>query len=300
MGNNKVLCLYSSKVKVVAVLATLVSIVFISCANSQHLRVASYNIRYNMPSQAKEDSIKGIGWPQRHPVVTAIIKFHDFDIVGTQECLNYQINDMQISLPGYAYVGVGRDDGNRAGEYNAIFYKKDRFKVLKQGTFWLSETPEKPSMGWNATCCHRICTWVLFEDVLSTKQFYVFNTHFDYQKTLVRNESSNLILKKIEQITEQVPVILVGDFNGDRDSEWYKKIADSSRLKDAYQQAKFRYANNGSFNGFGTKNNSSRVIDHIFLTRQFQTHKWAILTDTYYGRYPSDHFPVMVEVSILD
>ena len=260
----------------------------------QEITVATYNMRYNIPEQFKKDSIKGIDWPQRFPVMTAMIQFHDFDIFGTQECLYYQLQDVQKLLPQYTYQGVGRDDGKQGGEHNAIFYKVDRFKLLKTGNFWLSETPDHPSMGWNATCCYRMCTWVYLEDLFSGRKLYVFNTHFDYQKNFVRNESSKLILKKIKEIAGRNTVILMGDLNGDRNSEWYKRIANFETLRDTYNYVEIPYQVNGSFNGFGSRNNSDRVIDHVFVSAHLTPLKWGILTDTYYGKYPSDHFPIMV------
>jgi endonuclease/exonuclease/phosphatase family metal-dependent hydrolase len=185
------------------------------------------------------------------------------------------------------------NDGKLAGEFSEIFYKKDKFQMLAHGDFWLSETPEKPGLGWDATCCNRICSWVYLQDKKSKKKFYVFNTHYDYQKNLARNESSKLILKKIKSIAGSQPVIFMGDMNGGNESSWYKEVANSGILKDTYKEAKNPYAVNGSFNAFGHAVKSDEIIDHIFITKQFTVEKWGILTDTYHGKYPSDHFPVL-------
>jgi endonuclease/exonuclease/phosphatase family metal-dependent hydrolase len=201
-------------------------------------------------------------------------------------------------LPEYDFYGIGRDDGKDAGEHSEIFYKNDKFKMLAHGDFWLSETPDKPGLGWDATCCNRICSWVLLQDKKSKKKFYVFNTHYDYQKDLARNESSKLMLRKIQQIAGSNPVIFMGDLNGGNDSEWYKTITNSGFLKDTYVQVKNPYANNGSFNAFGKAVNSNEIIDHIFISNQFSVEKWGILTDTYHGKYPSDHFPVLVVLKL--
>ena len=240
-----------------------------------------------------EDSAHGNGWKQRFPVISALIQFHDFDIFGTQECLYHQILDISKELPGYDYYGIGRDDGKHAGEHSEIFFKKDKFQMLAHGDFWLSQTPDKPSLGWDATCCNRICSWVYLQDKKSKKKFYVFNTHYDYQKDLARNESSKLILKEIKRIAGGQPVIFMGDLNGGNESGWYKTVANSGLLRDTYREAKDPYANNGSFNAFGKAVNSNEIIDHIFVTKQFTVGKWGILTDTYHGKYPSDHFPVL-------
>ncbi len=263
--------------------------------NAQTINVATYNMRNDNNS---EDSTHGNGWKQRYPVIAALIQFHDFDIFGTQECLYHQIQDISNKLPGYDYYGIGRDDGKHAGEHSEIFFKKDKFQLLAHGDFWLSQTPDKPSLGWDATCCNRICSWVLLQDKKSKKKFYVFNTHYDYQKDLARNESSKLILKEIKTIAGTQPVIFMGDMNGGNESEWYKTIANSGILKDTYKEAKNPYTINGSFNGFGSTVKSDEIIDHIFVTKQFTVQKWGILTDTYHGKYPSDHFPVFAVLKL--
>ena len=186
----------------------------------------------------------------------------------------------------------------QAGEFSEIFFKKDKFQMMAHGDFWLSETPDKPGLGWDATCCNRICSWVLLKDKKSGKKFYVFNTHYDYQKDLARNESSKLILKKIKEIAGTQPTIFMGDMNGGNESSWYKSVANSGFLKDTYKEAKNPYAVNGSFNAFGHAVKSDEIIDHIFITKQFNLEKWGILTDTYHGKYPSDHFPVMAQLKM--
>lgn len=265
----------------------------LNASKAQTLNVATYNMRNDNNS---EDSMNGNGWKQRYPVITDLIRFYDFDIFGTQEFLYHQVQDISKQLPEYDYYGIGRDDGKHAGEHSEIFYKKDKFKLLAHGDFWLSQTPDKPSLGWDATCCNRICSWVYLQDKKSGKKFYVFNTHYDYQKDLARNESSKLILKEIKRIAGAQPVIFMGDLNGGNETEWYKVVANSGILKDTYKEAEHPYAISGSFNGFGSNVESDEIIDHIFISKQFTVLKWGILTDTYHGKYPSDHFPVMAEL----
>ena len=267
-----------------------------SFSDAQHLTVATYNLRYSIEKNYLNDSVLGVDWKRRGPVVAALVRFHEFGVFGTQEGLLHQLEDLSAWLPNYQYVGVGRDDGKKEGEHTAIFYKTAKFKVLDHGDFWLSETPEKPSMGWDGTCCHRMCTWVHIENLDSGEKFYFFNTHFDHQAVVARKESSKLILQKIEKIAGDNPVIFMGDLNGDHDSEWYKSLADSEILSDTYYQVEEPYANNGSFNGFGKRTSSKSIIDHIFTSKHFETTKWGILTDTYHGKFPSDHFPVMVKL----
>lgn len=258
---------------------------------AQKITVGTFNIRYDNPRDS------GNLWKERAPVVANLIRFHGFDVLGIQEGLINQLEDISTALPEYARYGKGRDDGREAGEHSAIFYKKERFKLLKNGDFWLSETPEQPGKGWDVTCCNRICSWVYLEDKTTQKRFYTFNVHYDHQGLLARRESSILMLKKIRAIAGDNPVLLTGDFNGNRESEWYQRLANSHILTDVYTKVKFPYANNSSANGFRTPRGNA-VIDHIFMTQHFAAGRWGILTDTYFGKFPSDHFPVLAEVML--
>lgn len=258
---------------------------------AQSFTVGSFNIRYDNKSDT------GNLWVNRAPVVASLIRFHGFDVLGIQEGLKNQIEDISNALPEYARYGKGRDDGKDAGEHSAIYYRKDKFKLIKSGDFWLSETPDKPGKGWDATCCNRICSWVYLQDIASKKSFYTFNVHFDHQGVIARRESGKLMLARIKAIAGAEPVLLTGDLNGARDSEWYLAIANSGVMKDVYAEVKFPYENNSSMNGFRTPRGTA-VIDHIFMSKHFLAQKWGILTDTYFGKYPSDHFPVLTVVSL--
>jgi endonuclease/exonuclease/phosphatase family metal-dependent hydrolase len=275
------------KVLLVIVLAT-----FLQFAHAQALKIATYNIRYDN----KGDS--GNLWVNRAPIVAALIEFHDFDVFGTQEALKNQLDDISNALPQYTRYGLGRDDGKEKGEHSAIYFKKDMFNLLKKGDFWLSQTPDKPSLGWDATCCNRICSWVYLEHKKSKKKFYFFNAHFDHQGVQARKESSPLILKKIKEIAGAQPVIFTGDLNGSHTSEWYLSLANSGLIRDSYKDVKKPYVNNASFNAFGRARGRYDIIDHIFITKHFTASKWGILTDTYHGKFPSDHFPVVAEMVI--
>lgn len=260
-------------------------------ADAQTYRVASFNIRFDNPRDS------GNLWVSRAPVVSNLIRYHDFDIFGVQEALKPQLNDISAALPQYAIYGKGRDDGKDAGEHSSIYYKKDMFRLLKSGDFWLSATPDVPGKGWDATCCNRICSWVYLEDVKSRKKFYVFNVHFDHQGVVARKESGKLIVQKIKEIAGSAPVLLTGDFNGNRESEWYKTLANSGIIRDTYKDVKYPYENNSSTNGFRTPRGMG-VIDHIFISKHFSASRWGILTDTYFGKFPSDHFPVAATVTL--
>jgi endonuclease/exonuclease/phosphatase family metal-dependent hydrolase len=229
--------------------------------------------------------------------VANLIRYHDFDVFGVQEALKNQLNDISAALPEYAIYGKGRDDGKEGGEHSSIYYKKDMFRLLKSGDFWLSATPDIPGKGWDATCCNRICSWVYLENIKSKKKFYMFNVHFDHQGVVARKESGKLMVQKIKEIAGTAPVLLTGDLNGTRESEWYKTLASSGIVKDTYADVKYPYENNSSSNGFRVPRGMG-VIDHIFMSKQFSASKWGILTDTYFGKYPSDHFPVAATVTL--
>jgi endonuclease/exonuclease/phosphatase family metal-dependent hydrolase len=260
--------------------------------NAQTYTVATYNIRY------QNDDDTGNLWKDRAPIVSELIRFHDFDIFGTQEGFDSQLQDIATALPQYNRSGIGRDDGKKAGEHSAIFYKTSKFKLLNHGDFWLSETPEKPSLGWDAKCCNRICSWVYLQDKKTGKKFYYFNAHFDHEGAKARIESSKLVLQKIRSIAGTAPVIFTGDLNGDQKSTPYLELANSGLLSDTYKMVEHPYLNNGSFNSFKGTNGRMGVIDHIFVTSAFKASKWGVLTDTYHSKFPSDHFPVMAVVTI--
>ena len=254
--------------------------------------MATYNIR----QATEKDSLNA--WRYRKATVANLIRFHDFDIFGTQEGFYYQLNELKDGLPQFEYTGKGRDDGANGGEFSAIFYKKDRFSLLKGGTFWLTENgSDTPVKGWDAAL-PRICTWGLFKDKLSGFSFYFFNTHFDHKGIQARRESSKLILSKIKQIAGKSPVVLAGDFNVDQNDGSYALINESPEMEDAYSLAEIKLANNGTFNGFNIQTKSDSRIDHIFLSKGFKVNKYGILTDSYQGRLPSDHYPVLIEVDV--
>ena len=259
--------------------------------SAQQYKIATFNIRYDNRNDT------GNLWVDRKPYVSGLVKFHDFDIVGMQEVLKNQLDDLSGLLADYDKVGVGRDDGKDKGEHEPVFYKKSRFVQLQHGDFWLSETPEKPGPGWDARL-NRICTWVQLQDRQSKKRFYVFNVHFDHQGIQARKESSKLMLTRIKSIAGNNPAILLGDFNGDHQSEWYQTLARSVVIRDALKDVKEPYFNNGSFNSFGKSLAHHSVIDHIFISKTFTALKWGVLTDSYQGKYPSDHFPVMAEIRL--
>ncbi len=259
-------------------------------SNSDIIRVASYNLRMDTP----RDSLNA--WPHRKENVKALIQYHDFDIVGTQEGFIHQVKGL-LEMPGYAYFGAGRDDGEQAGEHSAIVYKKDRFQVVDSGNFWLRETPETPGLGWDATCCNRICSWVKFNDRHTGKDFFVFNVHFDHQGVVARQESGKLMVAKIAEIAKDSPVICTGDFNSTPDTEQIKGMA--VVVNDAYTVSQMPpYGPVGTSNGFRFTAPLKNRIDYVFVSKHFEVQKYAVLTDAKDQRYPSDHLPVVATVRL--
>jgi endonuclease/exonuclease/phosphatase family metal-dependent hydrolase len=252
--------------------------------------VATYNLRLNIP----EDGANA--WPQRKEAVKALVRYHEWDLFGTQEGLADQIDDL-AAMEGFAYVGVGRDDGKRAGEHAAIFYQKARFKVERQGDFWLSETPDKPSKGWDARCCNRLATWAKMRDRNSGQVFFVFSVHFDHEGTVARRESAHLMLRKMRELAGNYPLICLGDFNATPESEpiaiMSAGLIDSSRVSESPP-----YGPVGTFNDFKLDAELKNRIDYIFINSRVKILKYGVLTDSAGARFPSDHLPVAARVAL--
>lgn len=278
------------------------------------LNVGSFNLRYDNEGD-KDDS-----WVHRKDMAVSLVHFHDFDVFGIQEGLIHQVKEL-VKDDTYTYVGVGRDDGKEAGEHAAVLFKKDRFKLLDSGNYWLSETQDKPSFGWDAQC-RRVCSWAKLKDKVSGKEFYFFSVHFDHIGKVARHESALIMLANIKKIAGDSPAICVGDFNVDQHNESYLLLDNSGIMRDSYQIADFRYVPNGTFNAFHADRKTDSRIDHLFLTKEFDVKKYGVLTDTYrseakdakneqnanfpkevsmqkhVARVPSDHFPVMIVVEV--
>jgi len=260
-------------------------------AQEQNLVIATFNIRYDNPKDAPNT------WENRKVAISQLIRFHSFDIFGIQEGLHHQVKDLEGLLPNFAFVGTGRDDGKEKGEYSAIFYQKEKYKVEESATFWLAPETDHPNKGWDAAL-PRICTWAKIVEIETGRNFYVFNTHFDHRGVEARNQSAALILDKIKTINSQnLPVFLTGDFNVDQTTEAYRLLKNAPGMKDTFEAADFVYANNGSTNGFDLTKSHDRIIDHIFVSESLKVKKYGLLTDTYHNRFPSDHFPVMAVVT---
>jgi len=260
-------------------------------AMTQNIKVMSYNLRLETTSDGDNQ------WNNRKAWLAQQVLFYEPDFMGVQEALPQQVQYLDSTFANYSYVGVGRDDGKNQGEYSAIFYNDKKYKVVQQSTFWLSQTPDKVSRGWDAGH-NRVCTYGLFEDKATKQRLLVFNTHFDHIGDVARVESAKLILAKIKELNKQnLPFVLTGDFNLEDDSESIKFIA--LQLKDSKAIAKQVFGPEGTFNNFEFNKPVTKRIDYIFTANKAITVvKYAVLSDSKNCRYPSDHLPVYVEISV--
>lgn len=289
----------------------------LSAQTTHSIKVSSFNVRNDNAGDANA----GDGWTNRCPIIANMILFHDLDIVGTQECKNNQITDLDKALPNYSYIGRGRGTNPTDDEYSAIYYNTDKFSLINNGNFWLSPRPNVPSKGWDAAL-NRICSWGQFEVKSTGFRFFAFNLHMDHIGVKARKKSSELVVKKIKEIAGEAPVFLMGDFNVDQHSEGYQIITSSGVLSDSYLAAPIRYDANGTFNGFSITNTTNQRIDHVFITNHFTPLRYGVLTDIYWTnkdgapqhpgafppeasvvegtpRLPSDHYPVVVELEFI-
>jgi endonuclease/exonuclease/phosphatase family metal-dependent hydrolase len=254
---------------------------------------ATWNLRLDLASDGPN------AWPQRREMAKALILYHEFDLLGTQEGLINQVRDLE-ALPGFARVGVGRDDGQEAGEHAAIFYRQARFALLDHGDFWLSPTPDVPSLGWDARCCKRLATWARLRDVANNQVFYVYSVHFDHEGEVARRESAKLMLQKMAQIADRLgpaPIVCLGDFNSTPDTPQIRTMAGT--LRDARAiSATPPYGPEGTFNGFKLDAPMAERIDYVFVSPGVRVLKYGVLSDSLHRRYPSDHHPVVVRLLI--
>jgi endonuclease/exonuclease/phosphatase family metal-dependent hydrolase len=262
------------------------------------VRIMSFNIRYDTPADGPN------AWPHRKDIAAGTIAFHRPAIAGLQEVLVSQLRDLEALLPEYAWVGVGRDDGREAGEFNPVFYLKSRFRRLESSTFWLSETPECPGVkGWDAACA-RIVTWVRLRDLWTGRVLVAFNTHFDHVGETSRRESAKLVLAAVERIAAGAPVILTGDLNCTREDPAYRTLVAPGPegppllcdVRDIAERPP--YGPPASFNGFRAELAEGRPIDHIFVRPGTAVLVAAILPAAMAGRFVSDHNPVVADVRL--
>jgi len=261
--------------------------------------VMTFNVRFDNP----DDGINA--WPERRLLVKELLKRHQPDLIGLQEGLKHQITEIEQDLSGYAWTGVGRDDGQESGEYAAVFYRADRFEVIETNNFWLSETPEKPgSMGWDAACV-RVVTWVKLHDNQANRTLFLFNTHFDHFGEEARQNSVSLLKKMISDITRNDAVIVTGDFNLTPDSDLYSRLTDAGQsggliLRDTRSQTISEPVGpSWTFHGFGMTADRPR-LDYIFINNKFTVNRHITIDSEFKDPYPSDHLPVMTLLSWAD
>lgn len=261
---------------------------FIS-AFSQEIKVMSYNIRLDVKSDGEN------WWENRKERVSDLMNYYEADFIGSQEVQYHQLQFLLKELKGYEHIGVGRDDGKTDGEFSCIFFQKDNYKVLQQGTFWLSPTPDSVSFGWGAAC-RRVCTYGLFQSKITKKKLWVFNTHLDHISEQARQESVKLIAEKVKSISKSntIPVIIMGDFNSkinEVPAQWMSAQFDNARTACTTKP----YGDIDTWNAFQFDKKPEGCIDYIFKSKDTRliVKKFATITDSYHKKYPSDHFPIL-------
>ncbi len=266
----------------------LVLLLFIgsSIVYGQEIKVMTYNIKYDNVN----DTVNN--WNDRKEKLVELIKHYGPSFIGMQEALHRQVTYIDSSLTDFSYIGVGRDDGKQKGEYSEIHYDSTQYKVLENNTFWLSDTPDKPSVGWDAAL-ERICTYGLFENLESGEKLWVFNTHFDHKGETARKNSAELIVKKIKEINmDNLPVVLTGDFNLTPDEKAIHLIKNYMQDGKEIVSTPF-YGTSGTFNGFEPDRILDHRIDYIFV-KNLKVENYTHIDDRMENlKYISDHFPVL-------
>lgn len=274
-------------------LSLVFSLAWMPLKAQEELRVMSFNIRLDHDGDGQHN------WLFRKEAAAELLSLENVDIVGTQEVLKNQLNDLLAGASAFASVGVGRFDGDTVGEYSAILYRKARFEVLHSGNFWLSETPEVAgSKGWDAAC-ERIVTWAVMKDLVTSKSFVFLNTHFDHVGRLARKNSAVMLVEKGKEIAGDLPVILTGDFNGTRSSDPIQVILKSNWLRDSRQLTTKKSGPEWSFHDFGRMAIAERpLIDFVFVTDDLQVNTYKNIFKEIGDTFYSDHNPILVEVII--
>ena len=259
----------------------------VSCNRTSEIKVMSYNIRLSSGTE-KADSI--YHWQHRKQASLNLMHEENPTVFGLQEACPDQMDYMVENLPEYGYIGVGRDDGKRKGEFMSIFYKKEEVEFIDGGTFWLSQTPDEVSKGWDAAC-FRTCTWAILKKKDTGKKFVYMNTHLDHMGKVAREESIKLIVERAEKLTGgKLPVFITADFNSPTSNAIFKPMQEA--MLDARVEAPVT-DDRGTLNCWGTTP-PGVVIDHVFF-RGAEAQKFEVLRDKDYGApYVSDHYPVML------
>ena len=258
-------------------------------------KIISYNIRLGVADDGANS------WEHRREATLRMLEREAPTVFGIQEGYLFQVKYIEENLPQYGRVGVGRDDGKEGGEIMAVFYLRDRYDLLDHGDLWLSETPDRVSRGWDGAC-NRTMTWVHLREKATGKEFFHFNSHFDHIGTVARAESAKLLIEKVAEIAGKTPAFCTGDFNSNQQTNVYNTIVTSGTLVDSYARTTDKVnADWPSYNGYkyiSTPPAKASRIDHIFVTKgRTKVQSWAIVNTSYSQKYPSDHFPVVIEWS---
>ncbi len=258
---------------------------------SEPLTVMTFNVRYGTAQDGENR------WNSRRDLLFDVIRAQDADILGLQEALDFQVDEIVAAVPAYAVVGVGRDDGRRAGEYAAILFRKDRLRVAESGTFWFSDAPSVPgSKSWGNTIT-RICTWARFID-RDGRAFWHFNVHLDHQSQPSRERSAELLRQRVEARSGPAePVIVTGDFNVGESNPALASLRAAGFL-DTFRVLHPDERKVGTFTGFKIDNDIGEKIDYVLVQPGATVHRAEIIRTVRDGRYPSDHFPVLARISL--
>lgn len=271
--------------------AVLMVLPFTSSAQKQtrdyDLKVMSYNIRLGTAKDGTNS------WEYRYPATALMLKDQMPDVFGVQEAFDFQVKFIEENFKDYDCVGVGRDNGKSEGEHMSIFWNKKNVKMLKWGTFWLSETPEKPSKGWDAKC-KRTATWALMKDKKTGKHFYYVNTHLDHRGSEARRQGLNLIVSRIDEINQKgYPMVLTGDFNMKPDDAALTGL--EQRMQSARKIAP-KTDNHATLNLWG-KGKADMVIDYIYVSGFSACPEYHTITEKYgTWKYISDHYPIYAKL----
>jgi endonuclease/exonuclease/phosphatase family metal-dependent hydrolase len=267
----------------------------LSAAAAEAVKAMTFNLRYINSSDTGDKA-----WSSRREASAELIRKDAPDFVGTQEAFREMLDDLRQRVPGYAEIGVGRDDGKTKGEYSAILYREAAWEVKESGTFWLSDTPEVAgSTSWGNTVT-RICTWGRFRSKATDRELYVFNTHFDHQSQPARAKGAALVMQRVAGRASQAPVIVTGDFNAAPDNSAIATMRQGPpTLTDAWAAVNkdAKPAESGTFHNFSGRRDGSR-IDYIFASAEFTATDAAILNEAKDGKWPSDHYPVRATLTL--
>lgn len=254
----------------------------------QNIKIMTYNIRYDNPN----DGIHV--WENRRDKIISQIRYYQPDFLGLQEVVHTQNSFLKEKLRNYTVLGVGRDDGKEAGEYAPIYFNNARFELIDWGTFWLSETPDRPSKGWDAAL-PRIATWAMLREIESGKVWNVINTHFDHVGIEARLQSLKLIYSYAMENMAGGRIVMMGDFNIGPSSEAYIWLKNQDGLLDSFLSAPIVHGPEGTFNAFKHDYLGER-IDYVWLSRDLRAISYASISEIWKGIIPSDHWPVLVEI----